>query len=166
METIVYDTNPLLDKTGWPTGEWDNEPDKMQWQDETTGLPCLVVRNRWGALCGYVGVPNNHRFYEIDYHNVVAENGDHPRVHGGLTFASKCSEGPENETICHVPEAGESDDVWWLGFDCGHFMDTMPGMMRLDLELGVSSLNHGTYKPLRYVQSECVNLAAWLKDNQ
>jgi hypothetical protein len=57
VETKEYRT---IDKTLWPRGEWDDEPDKMQWQDEATGLPCLIVRGPVGALCGYVGVPEGH----------------------------------------------------------------------------------------------------------
>ncbi len=41
MEKIEYRT---VDKTGWGEGPWQSEPDKRQWQDEATGLPCLIVR--------------------------------------------------------------------------------------------------------------------------
>lgn len=35
----------LPDKAGiWGTGPWVGEPDKAQWEDETTGLPCLALR--------------------------------------------------------------------------------------------------------------------------
>ena len=50
---------------GIPPGPWDNEPDKIQWVDETTGLDCLMVRNWWGSWCGYVGVPEGHPLYEV-----------------------------------------------------------------------------------------------------
>jgi hypothetical protein len=53
----------VVDRTGWPAGEWDGEPDKLFWTDATTGLPCLIVRNRMGALCGYVAVDSTHRLY-------------------------------------------------------------------------------------------------------
>lgn len=41
MKTIEYRTD---DKSGWQPGPWMNEPDKKQWQDPETGLPCLIVR--------------------------------------------------------------------------------------------------------------------------
>lgn len=63
METIEYRT---MDKSKWNRGPWDSEPDKKQWQDEATGLPCLIVRNRMGALCGYVGVPESHPLFKVD----------------------------------------------------------------------------------------------------
>lgn len=40
MQTIEYRT---IDKTAWGDGPWLNEPDKKQWQDVETGLPCLAV---------------------------------------------------------------------------------------------------------------------------
>lgn len=56
METIEYRT---VDKSKWGDGPWQDEPDKKQWRDPETGLPCLIVRGPGGALCGYVGVPAN-----------------------------------------------------------------------------------------------------------
>lgn len=53
METIEYRT---ADKSQWGEGPWTAEPDKRQWRDEATGLPCLIVRGPHGAFCGYVGV--------------------------------------------------------------------------------------------------------------
>ena len=64
METREYKT---VDKSTWDDGPWKDEPDKKQWQEETTGLPCLIVRNHMGALCGYVGVPKDHPLYEAAY---------------------------------------------------------------------------------------------------
>lgn len=51
------------DKSSWGDGEWLHEPDKKQWTDQDTGYPCLIVRNRVGALCGYVGVPLDHPYF-------------------------------------------------------------------------------------------------------
>jgi hypothetical protein len=85
METKEYGG---MDKSHWPRGPWDAEPDKVQWQDEATGLPCLIVRNGSGSLCGYVGVPPGHLAYGKDY-GTGALDVD---VHGGLTFASQCAD--------------------------------------------------------------------------
>lgn len=62
------------DRAGWDAGPWDGEPDKAQWTDEATGLPCLIVRNRMGALCGYVGVPAAHPWHGKDYSDRVPES--------------------------------------------------------------------------------------------
>lgn len=41
MQTKQWTT---IDKSAWPRGAWDDEPDKVQWQDPATGLPCLIDR--------------------------------------------------------------------------------------------------------------------------
>ena len=58
-----YHTIPREEKLLWGDGAWVDEPDKAQWRDEATGLPCLLVRNQAGALCGYVGVYPQHPYW-------------------------------------------------------------------------------------------------------
>jgi len=108
METMEWST---VDKSTWGEGPWQREPDKRQWKDKATGLPCLIVRGPAGALCGYVGVAPDHplhgKGYSEDkvfpcddecsedwhYHCSVACR---VTVHGGLTFADSCSHfGPD-----------------------------------------------------------------------
>lgn len=114
-------------------GPWDDEPDKVQWVDPATGLDCLVVRNHFGSLCGYVGVPAGHPAYGVPYDEPDVE------VHGGLTFADTCSgesaDGQPSAGICHVPEPGRPHDVYWLGFDCGHAFDFQPGMRAMEMRV-------------------------------
>jgi hypothetical protein len=119
MQTIEYRT---VDKSAWGPGEWADEPDKVQWQDEATGLPCLAVRNHHGVWCGYVGVAPGHPWHGMGYSDV----DDDISVHGGLTFANACSPGKEEHGICHKPDPGEPEHVWWFGFDCGHCDDLIP----------------------------------------
>jgi hypothetical protein len=57
----------FLERKDWSAGPWDNEPDKVQWTDEQTDLPCLAVRNHLGGWCGYVGVGPDHPFYGVEY---------------------------------------------------------------------------------------------------
>lgn len=97
----------------WTPGPWDDEPNRAEWRYKD--LPCLIVRNRSGALCGYVGVPPGHPVHGKHYDDVEVD------VHGGLTFSAGC-----HGAICHVPEPGEPDAVWWLGFDCAHCGDAHP----------------------------------------
>lgn len=155
METIEYRTD---EKSGWGDGPWQQEPDKKQWQDEATGYPCLIVRNRMGALCGYVGVPKTHPSFEKDYDHVDVE------VHGGLTFADHCHAGvDESRGICH--KADGDDHVWWLGFDCAHSGDLCPEQAAREKERGWGSLRDGyeTYKAFGYVTRQVQKLAAQLK---
>lgn len=88
MQTLEYSTR---DKSEWGAGPWHSEPDKRQWRDPVTGLPCLIVRGPSGALCGYVGVSSSHPLFQKDYDSADVE------VHGGLTFASKCADEPTRE---------------------------------------------------------------------
>ena len=153
MKTLSYHTT---DKSQWLDGPWKDEPDKMQWPDAATGYPCLIVRNPVGALCGYVGVTKDHPAYGKGYEDVDAG------AHGGLTFAGKCRPGGEDHAICHVVEAGEDDDVWWLGFDCAHSNDFTPYTASVSPSMLVFSKPEH-YKDVAYVQYECAILAAQLE---
>lgn len=155
MKTIAYRT---IDKSSWEVrGEWDNEPDKVQWQDEATGLPCLIVRGGGGALCGYVGVAEGHPAYGKEYDDVDVA------VHGGLTFADKCQpSNDESRFVCHVPEAGEPDHVWWLGFDCAHSGDVCPARLKLHGVFAPSPWEQ--YREIGYVRSEVRKLARQLHE--
>lgn len=150
METREY---RFVDKTAWKErGAWDNEPDKVQWQDEATGMPCIARRSpNLGFWCGYVGVSEGHPHFGQNYNDVNVD------VHGGLTFADFCNkEGDEATSICHVPGPGESDRVFWFGFDCGHAWDLSPAWDRKWIG------EHETYRDLDYVRQQCANLARQL----
>lgn len=151
MKTIEYKTR---DKTGWGDGPWMNEPDKVQYTDEETGMPCLIVRGPGGALCGYVGVGKTHPYFKKDYDSIDVE------VHGGLTFASLCAEhGEEESSICHLVEENEDDLVWWFGFDCAHYRDLSPAYAMLTRK---SMSFEGIYRDISYVKKQNKGLAAQL----
>lgn len=132
METEM---NPKVDRTGWPRGEWDDEPDIARWTDEATGFACEARRNRMGAWCGYVIVPAGHPWHGDKY--VDAD------VHGGVT-------------LCNEWEPGGS---WYVGFDCAHIWDKTPHeVSRYGREITA------WYKPLDYVREQCAKLAAQARD--
>ena len=89
VETIEY--RGVVDKSTWGDGPWQAEPDKKQWSDPATGLPCLIVRGPVGALCGYVGVSPDHPLYGKGHDDLDVE------VHGGLTFARGCEPEPTEQ---------------------------------------------------------------------
>lgn len=160
MRKIEY---RYLDKSEWERGEWDSEPDKIQWRDEVTGLPCLIVRNPMGSLCGYVGVTTGHPDFGKSYNDVNFS------VHGGLTFADSCHETPDNHGICHIPGEGEPDHVWWFGFDCAHSRDISPAttayMRQFQSMLASRGIDEScTYKNVEYVEERCRDLAKQLKE--
>lgn len=159
METIEYRT---IDKASWPRGAWDNEPDKVQWQDDATGLPCLIVRGPSGALCGYVGVPDGHPWHGLDYNEVydACETAgiEAPYAHGGLTYSDHCQPSTdEGSGICHKPGPGEPDHAWWLGFDCAHSGDVCPGRSHASVFI---NRRVEAYRDLDYVRGCVADLAA------
>lgn len=184
MKTLEYEFRQE-EKSKWGEGPWDIEPDKKQWQDKKTGLPCLAVRNPVGAWCGYVGVAEGHPAFGKEYGLVQSGKyaDDYSRkieeaiipdveVHGGLTFSNFCVEDGREHGICHVVEPGENDRVWWLGFDCAHMNDYVPGVEATFKELGhkwPDSLEKHPlfgkwYRTLEYVEKECAALAKQLAD--
>jgi hypothetical protein len=152
-------TFPELRATMPPDGPWVDEPDKAQWVDDATGYDCLIVRNHAGALCGYVGLPPAHPLHG-------AWNADAPdiQVHGGLTFADWGDEDASTaHAVCHVPEPGRPDDVWWLGFDCMHAGDASPATDRALARLTPPiRLRDQTYRTFGYVRAEVEHLARQL----
>lgn len=148
-----------------PPGPWRDEPNKMQWVDSATQLPCLIVRSGLGALCGYAGVFEGHPLFGKDCDDADADFD----VHGGLTFAAKCAHGAkESEGVCHVPEPGSPDNVWWFGFDCAHLGDLCPLIPLLEetrneswILLSGGPFNE-SYKNVPYVVAEVTSLALQL----
>ncbi|HTE35728.1 MAG TPA: hypothetical protein VK630_04215 [Reyranella sp.] len=145
------------------SGPWDAEPDKRQWIDDATSLPCLMHRGTLGSWCGYVGVAPGHRF-----HRKAADKiADHVHAHGGINFAEGCQASDDPAMgVCHVAP-GAHDKVWWIGFDCAHVGDMLPGMFRLHEIIpalgGLPKFTRGyTYRDLAYVECEVTELARQL----
>jgi hypothetical protein len=152
MKTIEY---TFIDKSSWPRGPWDKEPDKIQFMDAETGLPCLIVRaDHHGALCGYVGISEGHPYFSSSY-----DNHYDLEAHGGLTFSDFCVESDKEHGICHIPGEGEPDRVYWLGFDCAHSGDFCPAYSDWSSFRGKEE----RYRTLDYVRAECARLARQLK---
>ena len=120
--------------------EWETEPDREEFVHAE--LPCLILRTPLKQLCGYVGVPPSHPMYQKDYDDIDVV------VHGGLTFS-------------HM---GGFDDrwregFWWVGFDCAHFGDYVPG---IDEALGTSRSRQETYRNWAWVKAKTQRLAEQL----
>lgn len=98
-----------------------------------------------GNWCGYVGLPKNHPYHGKDYDDVDVD------VHGGLTYAAECG-----GFVCHVSEG--ADELYWLGFDCGHYLDVIPGMSKELKKMG------GTYRDIQWVTEETKRLAEQLAE--
>ena len=133
----------MIDRTGWPKGEWDNEPDSAEWMDEATGLRCRIMRNFVGALCGYVEVPQSHPHFERSYEAFDVE------VHGGLTFSGPIIDG--------------TDPAREVGFDCAHYADYQPALVAMMAKTPFAGeWKCSAYRNMAYVKAECAKLAKQL----
>lgn len=130
-----------------PDGPWHTESEHEEFRSPS-GRPCLLHRNNMGAWCGYVAVAPGHPWHGKEYDQI----NPYPEVHGGLTYSARC-QGP----LCHVPQPGESDDVWWLGFDCIHSGD----LSLYDVAQGREGLRFysESYKTADYARRETLLLA-------
>ncbi|WP_296720696.1 hypothetical protein [Erythrobacter sp.] len=152
-------------------GPWENEPDRVAWQDAATGYACLILRQRNGTLAGYVAIGSSHPLWCYERDAIPSELGITP--HKGLDYASLCDEyEPSEVRICHVghgqlshlttPLAADSDaagapDAWWFGFACDKVGDLLPeGNSRND-----KNREDGPrlYRDIGYVADQVVQLA-------
>ena len=161
---------------------------------EYEGYKCVVTFGDLGHRCGYVGVDKTHPLYKVNYYDyldILKEDiGDREvsgviplfyacldtderikadayfQVHGGLTYSG----GGDNS------EYPIKSDLWWLGFDCGHYDD------RQDLELAIKVFPErkeyyeremffmykydtgGEIRTLEYVENECKQLVTQLEE--
>ena len=107
-------------KLFFPYRPWEDEPDHAEWTQEVSGYKCRILRNEiTGSLCGYVGIPRDHRFWGTEYntHDELDDISDN--VHGGLTYSRE-----------------ESDGWWYFGFDTNHIDDFAPKLVEMLIDRG------------------------------
>jgi hypothetical protein len=151
----------------WGKGEWENEPDRIEWRSPGSALPRMMVRNRFGAWCGYVGLPPGHPLHGRTAWGMGGtdeqkdERLDGISVHWGVTYTNECS-----GEICHVPQPGEPEHVWWIGFDTAHAGDLSPGLAATVRRVcGPSRYGrHDVYRDAGYVIRETEGLARQLEE--
>jgi len=124
------------------------------------GLKCVAIAIPMGHRCGYVGIDEKHPLYNNEF-----DEGD---VHGGVTFSGFQHWGKkEFDSI-------ENDGIWWIGFDCAHYMDAKDFSIMNDenkkfykkypFSLGESLGLDCAIRTLDYVVFECEKLAEQLAD--
>lgn len=122
-------------RVDWGPGPWKTEPDHDDF--EHCGLMCAIQRHdELGHLCGYVCVPARHMYFGVHHDHVPYD------VHRGLTYSGRECYGRE-----------KSKGEWWLGFDCAHFHDIVPGIPRFLWDAG------SVYRTMSYVREQCRFLA-------
>lgn len=152
---------------------------------------CVVIFGDMGFRCGYVGVPKGHLLYGKEYGSEMgvsyseleneptgkrgiipvlcaaySENDDvsmdmYFDVHGSLTYSG----GGKRSTY------PVESDLWWLGFDCGHYndgydLDLMEELWgyndnikeRIRLERKYPYHEEFEVRTQEYVEQECRNL--------
>lgn len=81
-------------------------PPYIESRFEYKGYPCVVLFQKLCHRCGYVGIPPEHCYYNVDYNEMDIT------CHGGLTYGSDT-----------LPNTDEEDGYHWIGFDCAHGLD-------------------------------------------
>jgi hypothetical protein len=103
------------------------------------GFKCRVTKDSYlGHLCGYVVVPKENPIYGLLYNQIPIA------VHGGITYAS------------------HEDDEFYIGFDCAHLGDVVPGISR-DIPLISFERGYEKYRDLSYVKNEISLMIRQLK---
>lgn len=146
----------FTNRTEFPDGPWDDEPDLCIWQEPETGYLCAITRPRLGTLAGYVAVPNDHPLHGVNYVEYT-DNLSRIDVHCGLTYSAPTpyiAHGVPIADIASIKFDGASN--WWFGFDCAHSGDLSPGLS------GFEPMPGEEYRDIDYVRSETVNLARQL----
>ena len=147
---------------------WLTEPDFAKWRDPATGLLCAIRRHKdMKFLCGYVRLPHGKlRQQLIRFHQVPGKTNfsslGHSKlkgieVHWGLTFAGFLCSGYTRD---YRLERG-----YWVGFDCAHAYDFVPGMYELLNSLGIEHFNHAIqdrYRDFAYVKNQVTGVARQL----
>jgi hypothetical protein len=120
-------------------------PELLLAQGVHRGYEWEVTNNGMGFRCGYVRIPLGHPWHgggdELDV-----------TVHGGLTFYA-------HDADCGK---GAADADWWLGFDCGHFLDLPdPSLGEHAAELAklwMAAMPGSEIRSTEYVADECRRL--------
>jgi hypothetical protein len=117
--------------------EWESEPDFIAF--EAFGFKCEVKRHHdMGHLCGYVCLPEGYSLSGKSYDEIDAT------VHGGLTYNNNGK----------------------IGFDCSHFGDYMPGLVKILSDMGrpIKFYESEDYRDMGYVIRETYKLARQLSE--
>jgi hypothetical protein len=142
-----------IDKSRWVDGEWQREPDRIEWV--YLGFPCLITRQDIGFLCGYVGIPPTHPYYGKDIKDKELKEIPTDK---GINFSEPSYQIDDPRAVCHQLLT-KTDDYWWIGFDCCHSDDAFPRIIRFH-----NFSSDATYKNVEYVKTQVEFLARELSN--
>lgn len=145
---------------------------------------CLIVLHgeRQSHRCGYVGVPEEHPLFKVEYGEqapCITQEAANATTLGNkgvmIALTATCSSDGEGlvrrspDIICDVHggltySGGDKgypveSDLWWFGFDCHHCDDG-----EIEPLLHYSELAGRPVRSLEYVERECERLASQLAE--
>ena len=108
---------------------------------EYKGYQGLILRGpMFGALCGYVGLPEGHDYYGMYFEEIPID------AYGGLNFSE-----PGDGIL-------RPEGYYWIGFDCGHAMDIAPCFGD-----PIYNFPGATYKDIDFVKDQIKRMIDLLK---
>jgi len=162
-------------------------PYKVEQDWEIFDYRCVVIMSEMGHRCGYVGVNENHPFFNLQYDeelpikfrtlwekikgmpigkrgaiDILCCIGNKPKV--GILFnvhggiTYSSKKTPDDYPV--------KSDLWWFGFDCAHYGDAkdLSVVSESIKEIELTFMTGGVVRSLEYCIAECGNLAIQLKD--
>jgi len=131
------------DKTGINISSYNHEKDINDLLFNYKDSICLILRHpSMGHLCGYVGLSEGHKLYKSHYDTISNEiDCDVELTWSGFRVNSQM--------------ARFYPDLWWVGFDCGHWEDWIPKMPRQSLLL----TREQVYRNIPWVMEKCMQLS-------
>ena len=163
-----------------------NEPDHVE--GCAYGLPFYMQRNYSKAWCGYVGVPEHHPHFGLNYSaEVEVLNWESIKLGGQSPIslfiaASRESENNISLDVLYDAPGGltwaanrkpsfRPDGYWWFGFDCQHYNDLSPKDVFQSFSdypwniFETGSAEGRTYRTADFVRRACFKLASQLSDH-
>ena len=158
---------------------WEDEPDHGVWLAHGSNFPCAFTRNGVGALCGYVGVPDDHPWHGKQYHDYVpsgdslernaslsevgvitlfmdAIDKNRPAGYSSIALVTRSHGGLTYSGPTCPGKRDDARSTWWFGFDCAHAGDLVPGMD--DLFTRITG-DVSVYRTAEFVRLTCEQLA-------
>lgn len=174
----------LIDKSTWPVGPWNAEPDLSWWYDEGSKLPCAIFRSVvTGALFGAVGVPEGHAYHMRPIPIDIT-------CHWGLQASGMTVFWDGTDSLSDMAEEMNNmhknfNNCWWFTFACNQVGDFCPAeakfwqevdLEKIQKEYEGSTFIHkafymrevhskyiGNYKDINFVKAECQKIACQLE---
>ena len=116
---------------------------KVESDFEYDGYRCVIVFQKGGHRCGYVGIPQTHPFYGVNYSDKVDvlkfDNIKEQNIGKRGIIPVMCMAFEDSDDGCLRPDCyfdvhggitysdkgsyPVESDLWWFGFDCAHAGD-------------------------------------------